>query len=569
MATTQGTIESSSWISKFASSSDVHLSVCGVPFTLDRELLAAKSAKLAVLLKENPNEDVSHLLRDIPADPETFELVARFCHGFEPNMTTENVIPICCLAYYLGMTENHSTNNLLKKALTFLEQQVIPSWNKSVKALKIIGNNFQQALHLGLVDICVESIISKALANPRLLGESMKNLTSEGDSEENEHGYRVNARRKLFVLDWQSEDLTTLHIRLYEPVIRAMIQRQVPPEYVASSLCEYAKKWVFSSGTGENEISIYKRNSQREIIEAVEGLLPDEKGLLPCTLLFQMLRSAIELEANPECRNRFEVRIGKQLDEVTVSDLLIPSQGYAKEEQYDTECVRRILKSFYCNYTGPDASGLIAVAELVEDLLAEVASDIDLKTSTFTSLAEMSIAASEGTQRSSDGIYRAIDIYLDRHRYLTESEREEVCRLLDCNKMSPDACEHAAQNERLPLRLVVQVLFVGQLKLRDTITKEVGYDDRLKQLGDEEEGGEAARNSSSKEVMTEMEKMGSKVLELERECCIMREEIQGGSGSGVKREKISMWKEMKRKFGCISSMHDCNCHVKKKKVHPR
>ncbi|CAK9140456.1 unnamed protein product [Ilex paraguariensis] len=282
-----------------------------------------------------------------------------------------------------------------------------------------------------------------------------------------------------------------------------------------------------------------------------------------------MLRSAIELEVNPECRNPFEVRIGKQLDEATIRDLSIPSQGYAKEEQYDTECVRRILKSFYCNYTGPDASGLIAVAELVEDFLAQVASDIDLKTSTFTSLADMSIAASEGTRRSSDGIYRAIDIYLDRHRYLTRSEREEACRLLDCNKMSPDACEHAAQNEWLPLRLVVQVLFVGQLKLRDTIAKEVSYDDRLKQLGDEEEGGEPARNSSSKEVLTEIEKMGSKALELERECCSMREEIQGDSCSGVKREKISMWKEMKRKFGCISSMHDCNCHVKKKKLHPR
>lgn len=40
--------------------------------------------------------------------------------------------------------------------------------------------------------------------------------------------------------------------------------------------------------------------------------------------------------------------------------------------------VRRILKNFFSNYTGLDVSGIITVAELVKDFLAEVASDIDL-----------------------------------------------------------------------------------------------------------------------------------------------------------------------------------------------
>ncbi|KAL3509876.1 hypothetical protein ACH5RR_029277 [Cinchona calisaya] len=93
--------------------------------------------------------------------------------------------------------------------------------------------------------------------------------------------------------------------------------------------------------------------------------------------------------------------------------------------------------------------------------------------STFISIAELSIAVSEAIHGSSDGIYRAIDIYFDTHRYLTESEREEICKLLDCNKMSLEACEHAAQNERLPLRVVEQVLFVVQLQMRETIRKKV------------------------------------------------------------------------------------------------
>nr|PNR62902.1 hypothetical protein PHYPA_001327 [Physcomitrium patens] len=39
---------------------------------------------------------------------------------------------------------------------------------------------------------------------------------------------------------------------------------------------------------------------------------------------------------------------------------------------------------------------------------------------------------------------------------LTKSERKKICRVMDCKKLSMDACMHAAQNDRLPLRVVVQ-----------------------------------------------------------------------------------------------------------------
>lgn len=40
---------------------------------------------------------------------------------------------------------------------------------------------------------------------------------------------------------------------------------------------------------------------------------------------------------------------------------------------------------------------------------------------------------------------------------------------MDCQKLSIDACMHAAQNERLPLRVVVQVLFSEQIKISNAI----------------------------------------------------------------------------------------------------
>jgi len=41
---------------------------------------------------------------------------------------------------------------------------------------------------------------------------------------------------------------------------------------------------------------------------------------------------------------------------------------------------------------------------------------------------------------------------------------------MDCQKLSIDACMHAAQNERLPLRVVVQVLFSEQVKISNALS---------------------------------------------------------------------------------------------------
>lgn len=44
------------------------------------------------------------------------------------------------------------------------------------------------------------------------------------------------------------------------------------------------------------------------------------------------------------------------------------------------------------------------------------------------------------------------------HPTMTEHERKKLCRVMDCQRLSLEACLHAAQNERLPLRVVVQVI---------------------------------------------------------------------------------------------------------------
>lgn len=44
-----------------------------------------------------------------------------------------------------------------------------------------------------------------------------------------------------------------------------------------------------------------------------------------------------------------------------------------------------------------------------------------------------------------------------------------MCSVMDCQKLSREACAHAAQNDRLPVQTVVQVLYYEQQRLRDVM----------------------------------------------------------------------------------------------------
>lgn len=530
-----------------------------------------RSAKLARTLKQGlkQQEELYYILPDIPADAKTFELAMKFCYGHKLELCANNIIPLTCVSSYLEMTEEHTSNNLIKKTLFFFHNKILPHWNESVRALQTCDQRiFYHAAHLGLVDQCVNSIVVKACEDPFLLGKPIENPIREEEDYENQP--RPSARRKLFEVDLWVEDLTTLILPLYELVMTAIAHKQdILPEFVAGSLFRYAKKRADVAVLGLPPI--YAESSsqaQREVVEAVERLLPDKRGVLHCSYLFEMLRWAIVLQASRDCLKGFQVRIGKQLEEATVEDLFIPCYGNSPEARYDIECVMRILKNFYANYTSSEAFGIIVVSELVENFLSQIAKDANLNKKAFATLVEMLAVAADQLHRQADGIYRAIDIYFGAHKELAELEKEELCQLFDCHMLSPAALVHAAQNERLPLRVVVQVLFVGQLQLRDAI---VGARPEIdgRSLGEgevEAEGEEEEKVGDGEEggVREEVERMDSRVMKLGKECKKMKKEMDTGGdvGSGATK-KESFWRSVKRKFGCISNLAECNSHVKK------
>jgi hypothetical protein len=73
---------------------------------------------------------------------------------------------------------------------------------------------------------------------------------------------------------------------------------------------------------------------------------------------------------------------------------------------------------------------------------------------------------------------------------MTKAEKKKICGLMDVKKLTTDASTHAAQNERLPLRVVVQVLFFEQVRAasgvqalsnnaRDTLNSTTNTDEEL------------------------------------------------------------------------------------------
>lgn len=122
---------------------------------------------------------------------------------------------------------------------------------------------------------------------------------------------------------------------------------------------------------------------------------------------------------------------------------------------------------------------------------------------------------------------------------------------MDCQKLSLEACTHAAQNERLPLRIVVQVLFFEQLQLRTSIAGCLLVSDNLdgsRQLrsgfAGSNEGGWATAVRENQVLKVGMDSMRMRVSELERECSNMRMEIEklgrskGSSTWGIVSKKL-------------------------------
>ncbi|CAK9172801.1 unnamed protein product [Ilex paraguariensis] len=105
-----------------------------------------------------------------------------------------------------------------------------------------------------------------------------------------------------------------------------------------------------------------------------------------------------------------------------------------------------------------------------------------------------------------------------------DSEREQICRLMNCEKLSLEGSTHAALNERLPLRVIVDVVFFEQLRLRTSISGWFFVNDNLENSQDH--SGVLALSNNSRDTAQDrgsgMKYMKKHVSEPEQVCQSMK-----------------------------------------------
>ncbi|XP_020230341.1 BTB/POZ domain-containing protein SR1IP1 [Cajanus cajan] len=466
----------SEWIFSQEIPSDVNVQVGEASFSLHKFPLVSKCGYIRKLVSESNDADVSFIeLSDIPGGSEAFELAAKFCYGINFEINIENIATLRCVAEYLEMTEDYSVGNLVGRTDAYLNEVALKTIAGAVSILHVSENLLPIAERAKLVSRCIDAIAFIACKESQFCSSAR----SDGGSVGVVSSMASNQRP---VVDWWAEDMTVLRIDIFQRVIIAMMARGFKQYAIGPILMLYAQKSLRGLdvfGKARKKIEPRQEHEKRVVLETIVSLLPREKNAMSVSFLCMLLRAAIYLETTVACRLDLEKRMAMQLGQAVLDDLLIPSYSFTGDTLFDVDTVQRIMTNYLESqmgnhliynaddeYFSPPQSDMERVGKLMENYLAEIATDRNLPVSKFTCLAELIPEQSRPTE---DGMYRALDIYLKAHPNLSDMERKKVCSVMDCQKLSREACAHAAQNDRLPVQTVVQVLYYEQQRLRDAM----------------------------------------------------------------------------------------------------
>jgi len=241
--------------------------------------------------------------------------------------------------------------------------------------------------------------------------------------------------------DWWGKSLTVLNPDFFQRVLSAVKTKDMKQDIISRILINYAQNSLQGLIVRDPQLTKATffdpdlQKKQRIFIETIASLLPTQsrKSVVPMAFLSSLLRSAIAASASRSCRSYLERRIGLQLDQAILEDILIPAHSHGNNHAplYVTKPVLRIF-SFFLNLDeddeeddqmtdeseiasdfdsprSPKQSSIIKVSKLLDDYLAVVALDSNLTASKFIALAEL---LPDHARIVYDGLYRAVDTFL-------------------------------------------------------------------------------------------------------------------------------------------------------------
>lgn len=386
--------------------------------------LLSRSRFLERLIQDNDDQTRNVLsLHDLPGGAGSFLLVAKFCYDVKFELTSTNVVSLRCAAEHLQMTEDYGEGNLISQTATFLEQ-VLNSWEGTVQALETCEAVLPFSEELDIITRCIDSLAAKACEERGWPHRAPQSPVWNGIHSSSEPSSPAE--------DWWYDHVVVLNFPLFKRLINTLACKGMAPSRISGALVLYSKRHLPLHGRSRSG-SFCERNhesahslteeEQRDLVEEITELLPDQKGATPTRFVLKLLKFAMILDAGPACRETLERRVGAQLDQAMLQDLLIPNTVPSEESLYDVECVQRIVDYFLDmvgddEYEGEEEQSvegfdsppiLTVVANLLDGYLAEVANDVNLKLEDFVLLAA---SLPDYSRSLDDGMYRAIDIYL-------------------------------------------------------------------------------------------------------------------------------------------------------------
>ncbi|KFK25344.1 hypothetical protein AALP_AA8G100500 [Arabis alpina] len=537
---------------------DLCIQVDDITFQAHKFPLISKCGYMSSIeLQTSASENEYRLkLENFPGGAETFETVLKFCYGFPLDLNPLNVASLRCASEFLYMTEEFEDGNLISKTEAFLTFVVLTSWRDTFTVLKSCANLSPWSENLQIVRRCCDLLAWKACNDD--------NIPENVESNE----------RCLY------SDIASLQSDHFMRVIMTIQARRAKPEIIGKIITKYAEKWlplidedlegIRGYGSVKNELTFsIKREKteeiglgseeQKGIIESLVSVLPPQSGAVSCQFLLKLLKTAIVYSASPALVSDLEKRIGMALEDANVCDLLIPNFKIEDQRKvasspevyaiYNVDVVHRIFEYFLMHeQQQQQVPGKPSISKLLDNYLAEIAKDPCLHITKFQVLAEV---LPENAWKCHDGLYRAIDMFLKTHPSLSEHDRRRLCKTMNCEKLSLDACLHAAQNDRLPLRTIVQintqVLFSEQVKMRMML-----QDKKPETKEENSEGHEEKLISKDNEIKTlkeELENVKKKMVEIQNDYNELQGEYEKLSSKQKSTQNWGLrWQKMKKSF---------------------
>ncbi|KAJ6815403.1 F-box proteinisoform X1 [Iris pallida] len=457
----------------------VHVRVGGKIFDLHKFPLVSKSGYFRKALLDS-SSDVE-LPAAFPGGAEAFEMAVLCCYGSPLPFDPFNVAALRCAAHVLEMEADRPSSGggggVCERSDLYLNQVVLQSWDDTLIVLQKCRTLLPWAEDLLIVSRCVESLAFMACMEI-LDPDRSRNWPVAALHVLAGRNWSCETVKEMAGQDLWVKDLIALPFEFFKRIIGSLRRQGMKEKYVSPIVVFYANKWVLSRKTHNFWENTDERSGNNDandkvsaILEGVLQLLPTGERasrVIPAEFYFSLLSRSMALRLSNESRTRLQDQVASLLHLAHIEDFLLPeSSPYSIISTPEFQAMERIVsisisasKREACYSEGTPLSPNYTVAELWDRYLSQIAVDPKLEPGRFMELIEIIPMDDRETH---DYLYRALNTFLMEHPRLTTEDKASVCKYLNCQKLSEEVCIEAVQNELMPLRLIVQALFVQQL----------------------------------------------------------------------------------------------------------